>query len=501
MSPAAVDEDRSRYHECLRALKGVNYYSSDAEKNDFFKRLATSEQWLTPNQRLTLSGLAHDRVLTPPRRMAVRLDMAGIGVGMRMTKGAPANDDGSPAQGGVAVNFARRTVEPSSPDVVIIEARRPPPPLPPGVIPAPPPPPPPPPAPGSLSVKLTPASEITPRAIGWIFDQWVARGKLHILAGNKGDGKTTIAMAFCACASTGSDVAGIKNVVGAGSVLIWSGEDDPIDVLVPRLIVAGANRDKIHFIGAVSDSTGKAMPFDPSVHMDALIKTADRLLDLRLIIIDPIVSAVSGDTNNNGAVRRGLQPLIDLAVLKHAAVIGIHHVSKGTQGKAPVERVTGSLAFGAAARVVLMTSTPKPNEDGTPRPRILTRAASNLSASGGGFEYTLRQMTVVVAQNEEVIPAQAVEWGDVIEGDAAALMNDADGPQDGKAPKADGAMEFIRQALEFGEADSALVRKEAKAAGISDITFRRARAALGVVIRKQPDGKTFWKLPPQRKPG
>jgi len=77
--------------------------------------------------------------------------------------------------------------------------------------------------------------------------------------------------------------------------------------------------------------------------------------DLALIIIDSIVAAVGGDSNKNAEVQRGLMPLIKLAEAKNAALLGVSHYSKGTQGRDPLERVTGSLAFGAAARLVFGT--------------------------------------------------------------------------------------------------------------------------------------------------
>ena len=86
---------------------------------------------------------------------------------------------------------------------------------------------------------------------------------------------------------------------------------------------------------------------------------------LALLIVDPIVSAVATDSHKNGEVRRGLQPLVDLAAAQGCALLGITHYSKGTAGRDPLERVTGSVAFGALARLVFGTA--KPTEEGAPR--------------------------------------------------------------------------------------------------------------------------------------
>ncbi len=134
--------------------------------------------------------------------------------------------------------------------------------------------------------------------------------------------------------------------------MIWFGEDGIADTLLPRLMAHEADLSRVHFVGDVTRD-GERRPFDPATDMPDLLLAAARIPDLRLVIIDPVILAVRGDSNTNGDVRRGLFPLVKLAETTGAAVIGITHFSKGTTGKNPIERVTGSLAFAAAARVVL----------------------------------------------------------------------------------------------------------------------------------------------------
>ena len=90
-------------------------------------------------------------------------------------------------------------------------------------------------------------------------------------------------------------------------------------------------------------------------------------------------------------MRRALQPLIDFGEKHNCAVLGISHFSKGTGGKEPLERVTGSLAFGALARIVLVAA--KITEGETTR-RILCRTKSNIGLDHGGFEYDLNQKEI-----------------------------------------------------------------------------------------------------------
>jgi putative DNA primase/helicase len=125
-----------------------------------------------------------------------------------------------------------------------------------------------------------------------------------------------------------------------GDVVIWSGEDDVKDTLVPRLIAAGADLRRVRFVTSTTGERG-SRAFDPSTNMDALSEAiADR--PPALLIVEPVVSAVACDSHKNAEVRRALQPLVDLAMTRRCAVLGITHLTKGTEGREPVERVVAA---------------------------------------------------------------------------------------------------------------------------------------------------------------
>lgn len=105
----------------------------------------------------------------------------------------------------------------------------------------------------NTSVILQCAADIVPEPISWLWNGWLAKGKLHIFAGAAGTGKTTLAISMAATISKGGSFAdGSK--CDKRSVLIWSGEDNPKDTLVPRLMAADADLSKVHFVGNTTNN-------------------------------------------------------------------------------------------------------------------------------------------------------------------------------------------------------------------------------------------------------
>lgn len=334
-------------------------------------------------------------------------------------------------------------------------------------------------------VTLTAASSIKPVAIRWLWPGWLARGKLHLIAGSPGTGKTTIALALASVVSRGGLLPdGSKSP--AGSVLIWSGEDDPADGLVPRLHASGAALDRVHFITSTDDGD-RLRPFDPAADMDRLASTVKSMRPA-LLILDPILSAVSGDSHKAAEVRRGLQPVVDLAMDLDCAVLGITHFGKGTAGRDVTERVLGSQAFGALARVVWATVAPDDPEE----PRRLVRSKSNIGPDGGGFEYALQRVT-----DADGVTGQTVEWGGELEGGARDLIAEVEGPSSGDddnaAPSLSKAMDFLRSTLADGPCRSSDVASQARVLDISEKTLKRAKTKLRVVsTREGGAGRNGW---------
>ena len=183
-----------------------------------------------------------------------------------------------------------------------------------------------------------------------------------------------------------------------------------------------------------------------------------RIDGVRLLIVDPIASAVAGDSHKNTEVRRGLQPLADLAERMRCALLGITHYTKGTGGRDPLERVTGSLAFGALARIVLGTA--KPTEEGALR--RLVRAKSNIGPDGGGFEFDLEH---VVLDGRPGLSATRVIWHAAVVGTARDLLAEVETEPEPAHPARAAAEEFLAAVLADGPRFVMELEAEARQAG------------------------------------
>ncbi|TDY32910.1 putative DNA primase/helicase [Janthinobacterium sp. 75] len=326
---------------------------------------------------------------------------------------------------------------------------------------------------GERVVKIRCGADIKPLPITWLWPGWVPAGKLTILAGAAGTGKTTLALALAGVITTGGRWPDGSECKGGGNVLIWSSEDVADDTLVPRLIASGADLARCHFIEGIAQD-GESVPFDPSQDIPDLRRAVDAIGGVSLLLIDPIVSAVAGDMHRANDVRRSLQAVVDFADAHGCAVIGITHFAKGGAGKAPQDRVIGSQAFGALARMVLVTA----KEEGSNR-RVMARAKSNIAPDDGGVAYSLELATIAGG-----IEATHAVWAGAIEGTAREILGDVEhDDSEGGGERLD-AEQFLRDLLADGPLPTRQIKADADGAGYSWATVRRAQKSLGILAIK-----------------
>jgi hypothetical protein len=262
-------------------------------------------------------------------------------------------------------------------------------------------------------------------------------------------------------------------------------------VLVPRFLANGGDPSRLHIVSGVQER-GKHRPFNPATDMARLAEEVNKISDVKLVTVDPVVLAVAGDSHKNAEVRHGLQPLVDLAADTGAGVLSSTHFSKASADRDPLERVIGSVAFAALARVVLGTARPREEDV----PRRLVRLKSNIGPDGGGFEYGLKQMQVPGMAG---IYGQRVVWGSALNGPARDLLAEIERPAtDATAPQRTAAEDWLRSELAAGPVPAVEIMKRAAAAGIGARTLDRAKASLDVKAHKTTmKGGWVWSLPPK----
>lgn len=336
------------------------------------------------------------------------------------------------------------------------------------------------------TVNLVKASDVIPEATDWLWEGWLAAGKMHVLGGSPGTGKTTICLSLAAILSSGG-MWPDGSEADVGNVVIWSGEDGIEDTLAPRLMASGADCSRVHFVGDVQKGKEKRF-FDPATDIEPLHRKLEEVGNVRLLIIDPIVSAVQGDSHKNAEVRRGLQPLVDLTDSLSCALLGITHFSKNTKKNAPVERLTGSLAFGALARIVLVVSE-RENEDGDIE-HVLCRPKSNIGPDSGGFKYAVQQSAL---KDYPEITASSIQWGDVLEGSAQEILSGTGKNSEGELSRLEEAKAYLLEVLSDYELPCNLIYE---GTSIAKRTLQRAKDELGIKSKKTKDG-WVWLLPEQ----
>jgi putative DNA primase/helicase len=216
--------------------------------------------------------------------------------------------------------------------------------------------------------------------------------------------------------------------------------------------------------------------------------------NISLLIVDPIVSAVSGDMNKANDTRRGLQAIVDFAAEMQCAVIGITHFAKSTAGRNPAERVIGSQAFAAFARMVLVAAKDEDTDN-----RVFTRAKSNISLDDGGFNYTIQEVILPGG-----IVTTRIVWGAAIQGssrDILATVETGDGPKHPQ-PQRKEAKAFLHEELKNGPRPAReLIELAKNQLGISADTLRTAKDEMGIVASKAGFNAGWeWSYPCTPKP-
>ncbi len=321
--------------------------------------------------------------------------------------------------------------------------------------------------------------------VHWLEPGRVAMGKVNMIAGDPGLGKSFMTMELAARASRGE--------IGSSRarVVVMSAEDDPCDTIAPRLRNMGANLNNVHFIEGIRREPGGCIDL---LTLDRDMERFEQLIldkfPVSLIVIDPISAYMgSADSNNNAEVRGVLARLSSIAARTGAAVVCVTHLNKDTSGKRAVYRTMGSLAFTAAARTVQLVtkyeSSDNTNEEHTKDKRIVSIVKNNLGRILPARVFVVRDGICTWLDEEVDVDADHFASGRVT----------FDAPE----TKTDQAVEFLERMLDAGAQPAKEVLERGAAAGLGRRALEEAKKAMHAISYKE--GKVwYWSRDAKRDP-
>ena len=313
-------------------------------------------------------------------------------------------------------------------------------------------------------LRIRPACEFAPEQAEYLVEPYLPKGRIPILGGVSGAGKTSLALDICARVSRGE---------GSSPVLYLTAENDPNKVLRPRAEAMGADLQRLYFQDGASYAMG-----------DEELAALCRSLRPALIVFDPIQSYLGQGVQMNRAEQ--VRPLLDglgaLAKELDMAVVLISHMSKPGPGVASaLDRLLGSSDFRNAARSILIVG----KDPDHPDTRVAAHAKNSLGVPGESQQYHICENGTVAYDGPCALTADRIIRDT---GDAQ--------PRTRPAAALGTAVEVLDKQLSFvGWVEHAEVERLCARHGFSERTMRRAREALGLKVfqsGKVPDRHTFW---------
>jgi archaellum biogenesis ATPase FlaH len=331
-----------------------------------------------------------------------------------------------------------------------------------------------------------PLSDIEPDRVAWLWFGRIPQGKLTLLEGDPGVGKSLITLDLAARVSVGDTMPDGSPGIGrpAGVVLVCC-EDGLADTVRPRVDAHAGDPERFLTLSSVGNCRGEPTLLRLPDNLAELRQAVERC-SARLVIIDPLSAFLSGriDSHRDTDVRAVLAQLAHLAESKGVAIVAVRHLCK-SQDRPVLYRGIGSIAHTAAARVVLLVGRHPENPD----VRVVAAVKSNLCRPPQSLEFEV----------DDTAGAPRIHWRgeSCLKAEDLLAAHTARSRGDERAR----AIEFLRELLADGPMQVSEVNAEAEMRRISPATLRRASIALPVVREKvggpnDPDRQHWlWSLP------
>ena len=312
------------------------------------------------------------------------------------------------------------------------------------------------------ALKLINMQDVEVEEVKWLIYPFIPYGKITIIQGDPGEGKTTLVLQIIARLTKGESIVN-EEAKEPINVIYQTAEDGLADTIKPRLLSADADCSKVLVIDDKDT---------PLTMRDVRLEQAIVETNAKLVVLDPIQGFLGADVDMHRAneIRPVMKHISELAEKYKCAIILIGHMNKSSMGKSAY-RGLGSIDFQAAARSVLIVGRIKDE----PEIRVVCQTKSSLAPEAKSLAFRLSE-----ENGFEWIGDYDVTADDLLSGTA-------------KGAKKQAAIEFLENTLANGQLPQTEIIELAKQKGIADRTLRTAKDDLGIKSKRQ-NNQWYWSL-------
>lgn len=326
-------------------------------------------------------------------------------------------------------------------------------------------------------LELVKASDITQKEVKWLWYPYIPFGKVTLLQGDPGDGKSQLMLAVSALVSKGKPLpfSDEEDAHEPMTIIYQTTEDDADDTVVPRYIASNGDRDKLLFIR----EDEKNLTFS-----DDRIRSAIEKSGARLLILDPLSSYIGDGCSLNAAneTRAAFNHLIGVAKETGCAIVIIAHMNK-LRETSPLYRTSGSIDIAGVARSILAI-TRTPNKE-NPNERVMVQVKSNLAPTGSAILFEVGENGISFIDEIEMTAEQAF----------ASVAPKLGRPNE----EYESCKDFIIDLMKCGKFPSSACEELLKDNGFKKSTIKKAKKEAGVVSVKE--GLIwYWTMPTAEAP-